>query len=409
MAIALLAPMRPALADVGYDAQVTAANTFALSGPGAGYYPTALLTPGEVVTVLGPKRGDWLAIHPPKGSFSWIPADKVEERPDGTAVVRDAEVRVRVGSQLSDAHHVFQVTLRKGDVVQILDHAHLRDQGAIGEWFKITPPKDEVRYVAAVQLRAIGAEESGSARVDAEATTEPPDFRPVGNRVIPPAQPLRTVTSSEYNERAERLLPAIDPSEQYRDDPSRPLDARIRSTRGYLERMRTRDPATWDLPAVRESLERMLDRAKTSEERTELLELLDSTRQLTELEDRFRRVSRRRELALRRDQELAELQRRKLNDVQSVAPRFPAEGILDRAILSIEGQPSFAIKDARGLVTHYVVAAPGLNLARYVGRRVGLLGETSSRPGVPVPVLTATQLVPRDAASSPPPQGVDDR
>src|SRR5690606_35613429 len=113
------------------------ADTFAMSGPGFGYYPTSLLAPGTTVTVTGEKQGDWIKILPPSDSFSWIPAASVKERDDGAAVVIEDDVKVRVGSALTDAHYVFQVTLKKDDIVQILDQSYLPEKGEIGAWFKI--------------------------------------------------------------------------------------------------------------------------------------------------------------------------------------------------------------------------------------------------------------------------------
>ena len=45
-------------AQPAYEATVVATQAFALSGPGAGYYPTLALPVGSKVTVIGGKMGE---------------------------------------------------------------------------------------------------------------------------------------------------------------------------------------------------------------------------------------------------------------------------------------------------------------------------------------------------------------
>lgn len=393
----------------GYEAEVVSANCFALSGPGEGYYPTQLLTPGQAVTVIGSRRGDWLAIEPPKGSFSWIPSDKIQLDPSGTGIVQEDGTKIRVGSQLSDAHHVFQVSLKKGDKVSILDHAYLRDAEKIGEWYKIVPPADEVRYVAAAQIQPRGAREGVNiARGQIGATADPAPPPSTDNQVIPPAKPIRVVSANDASPRnregtsarlatakSSRLADGEAASiPAFADDPAKPLAARLKSLRDYLENMRTREPSSWDTERLRPTLDKLRADVKTPEDKQQLLEIEERTQQLADLEGRYERLMRRRELALRRDEELALLQKRKEQAISGLVQRFNAQGLLDRSVIAVDGKQTFSIKNAEGTVTHYVVAAPGLNLQRYLGRSIGIVGTVSDRPGMPVPVVQATQLTP---------------
>src|SRR5262245_43267289 len=106
-----LAGRGQAEAQPAYEAEVIGLAAFAFSGPGIGYYPAMALEPGQKVTVFGERTEEWVSILPPKGSFSWVPARVVEEQPDGTGAITASDCKVRIGSVLTDAHHVFQVTL----------------------------------------------------------------------------------------------------------------------------------------------------------------------------------------------------------------------------------------------------------------------------------------------------------
>lgn len=426
-------------ADPSYEADVIATEAFVYSGPGAGHYPVLHLPTGAKVTVQGGWSGEWVPIVPPKGSFSWIAANAVEEKSDGNAIVKADDVRVYVGSNLSDAHHVFQITLKKGDRVEVIDQAYLRDEGMVGVWFKILPPPGEKRYLKAEMIRLpAGSETASSAaaitppKPAAGGTAKPsaPDamipladraagaslpawpasksspnsgwFTPnsppgsVGTRRIPPLTPIETVAGSspvgqEVSQPAQPYKPAV-----WRDDASLPFDRRLANVNEELERMRTREPSTWDLDSHRSVLQQLLTDAKSDAERQGALAGLAKVKTLEDLEGTYDKARRRRDLVLQRDDELATIQRRLEQKVRGMRPMFTAQGRLDRAALAIDGKPTYALKDEQGLNTHYVLLAPGLNVSRYVGGRVGLVGTTTTREGVPIPVVTVAQLTPLD-------------
>ena len=124
-----------------YEAEVKGFRTYALSGPGTEYYPTMLLAPGQRVTVYGARSGKWVAILPPTGSFTWAPADSVSERPDGSAVINRDGVVAFVGSNLSEARFVFQVTLGRGTPVQIVERTLRVKAGRIASGSKSCRPR----------------------------------------------------------------------------------------------------------------------------------------------------------------------------------------------------------------------------------------------------------------------------
>lgn len=401
-------------AEPGYEAEIVGANPFAFSGPGVGYYPTSMLRAGQTVTVIGQRIGEWVAIVPPTGSFSWIPVKSVDEQPDGTGVVIADEARIRVGSNLNDAHHVFQITAKKGTRVEILDQVYLKDQGQVNLWYKIRPPADEARYVAAENVKlpvASTAEGTPTGAPIANAGNAAPPripapapgmnrFQVVSNRIIPPAQPIGQGTNGTQREAAiaaDGGEATENPPTILADDSTLPFDARVASLESQLQVLRTRDPSTWDLGAAKGVLEGMHADAKTPEEKTRAMGLLAEVRRLAELEDRYGRARKQHELSRQTDEELAILQQRVASQVRQLVPQFTARGLLENGALSVDGQPTFVLKNADGFTTHYVVAPPGMNVKSYVGTNVGLLGELSNRDGLPAPVLQLEQLTPLDA------------
>lgn len=120
------------------------------SGPQADFYPTDRLPQGEQVEVYRVDNKDWLAIRPPRDSFSWVRAEHLELTESGTrARVINTPAKTRVGSRLGDIHDIEYISLNKGEVLELLGTKILRDpdSGAEHRWFKVAPPSGEFRWI----------------------------------------------------------------------------------------------------------------------------------------------------------------------------------------------------------------------------------------------------------------------
>jgi len=92
------------------------------SGPGSipPFYPTASLEPGQTVTVLA-EEGDFYAIRPPDGSFSYVPCKAIRLVPGETSVgVVQEAVSTFIGSQLKTKCSTQGIRLPPGTLVRIL-------------------------------------------------------------------------------------------------------------------------------------------------------------------------------------------------------------------------------------------------------------------------------------------------
>lgn len=391
----------PAVVEAAFDAQVIRPNVYALSGPGENYYPTSLLREGEVVTVVGSTAGDWLAIRPPTGSFSWLPAESLEENKDGTATVRQSDTKLRVGSSLSDARHVHQLVLDKGDRVQIVDEQTLAGTSGPERWFKVVSPTSERRYVPADALRVLEtgtALARGRSAVANESAVAPvsrpaePIAARAGARVIPPAEPVvKPADQLAAAVKATDPAPHVE-SPSFSDDPSKPLAARIDSLRKELGEMRGRQPSRWKLDDAKRLIDSMSKAAQNDADKAAIGELAALERQMRILWDRYVAVEKRREAFLRRDREISLLLRQAQERLGLAVARFDAEGTLRRSAVSINNQLTYVLEDTTGTASHYVLFAPGLSGESYVGQRVGLIGKISRRADVPIPRIDVEQV-----------------
>ena len=142
LTLLLLSPVRAE--PVPYEATIALPKVAVRSGPSPKFYVTGKLARNDRVRVLD-ERGDWLAIAPPKGSFSWINS-RLIERTGHTAVVLADDAPTRVGSGLLNAlPDVEGSKLKRGTLVLIKPGPPAED--STGIWYAIEPPAQEVRYL----------------------------------------------------------------------------------------------------------------------------------------------------------------------------------------------------------------------------------------------------------------------
>jgi hypothetical protein len=161
------------------DRTITAAEVEVRSGPSMDpkFYPTSKLHQGDVVKVVKnrPAQNGWIAIKPPRGSFSWINAVLVQVD-DHTGVVRAEDSPVLIGSALTNSPPSVRTTpLPRGATVVILDKPLVASDGS--RWLPIEPHITEVRYIPASALEggpvhAVASKPAGPVNAPASAGPE---------------------------------------------------------------------------------------------------------------------------------------------------------------------------------------------------------------------------------------------
>lgn len=129
--------------DLPLDATVNASSVYVRSGPGEDYYPTEKLRAGDRVHVVREGRRGWLAIRPTRDSYNWLSGRYVREVENGLLEVTGDNVALRIGSDLSDDRDVYQMVLRRGDRVELID----RVGTGSSVWYRVSPPEGDVRWI----------------------------------------------------------------------------------------------------------------------------------------------------------------------------------------------------------------------------------------------------------------------
>jgi hypothetical protein len=179
-----------------YTGTITAGNVTVHSGPGAGFYPTSQLQAGDKVEIFY-EKGDWCAIRPPIGSFSWVSAKYVDLGSGNIGTVLAGGLASRIGSEETEDCETVQVKLSKGEKVFVLDRRETPENETSPLWLKITPPSGEFRWIPRSALLPPTARnrytstntDITQAQYERETTSEPV--------LPPPTRPIRIRRQTE--------------------------------------------------------------------------------------------------------------------------------------------------------------------------------------------------------------------
>jgi hypothetical protein len=410
-----------------YDATVEVDETYVRSGPGSKYYPTTKLKLGQKVVVHRHDPGGWHMIAPPLGSFSWIQGRYVEKAVDGRGTINTNNVVAWVGSFESDIREIYQQKLAHGDEVQILGEKQLLPASGTGPaelWYRIAPRRGEWRWISGQAL--------SPAPRDSDKTADNPFDRPVevGSRArATPAvstanddhfeKPVSKTTGRNYLDNDGFSPPSNSGGNASGDIVDRPvvrrqgqgpsakrpeaavskrLDTQLDELDGLDARFRAildKDPLEWDFTELENDyrgLRAEIDSGNVQQMIDVRLARISSYRKTRAEHEEYERVS---QETLRRDAELAEIQRRQEAQLTALRqPRYDGAGIVNRSALNRKGAPQYALLAPSGKVLAYLVAAPGVNLDAWLGRSVGVSGSRVPHPDLKADLITVFRLTP---------------
>ncbi|MCI0357423.1 MAG: SH3 domain-containing protein [Planctomycetaceae bacterium] len=489
-------------AEFPFDGYIAAREAEVASGPGRRFYTTDKLPRGTKVEVYREDDAGWLAIRPPEGSFSWVPAEHVEPQGDDMGKVL-AATESWIGTSIEDVkQHKSQVSLKAGELVEIKGRKKVTTADGDQAWLKISPPAGEFRFVHSrdvsrerVEVEEAVAGESGTltpalsqrerevedtltpdaltpALSQAERETEEPRaFRPstsaialrdideVRSRLAAMREDLaglagrntkgnpvqqvqfqaapgsdRWLSPDGFVPRkrraSEQLGPVPVPGErQARSQPqftrptrdasggaslspaasrahvslaaqpiasqpitnqpisSQPITAQALDELAQLELdlslMVAQDKSTWNLAAIRARAEKLVEHGPTAAERGQARLLLDKIKQF---EDAFSVA----------DQGLLASSAAggsELPPGSPYAPRYDAKGWLKPVVSRTKPAAPYAVVDEDGKPLCFVTPSPGLNLARYSNKQVGLFGKRGYIEALKTPHVVAERVI----------------
>jgi uncharacterized protein YgiM (DUF1202 family) len=183
-------------------------RTFVRSGPSDTFYPTQNIEKGANVIVVA-KKGNWLKIQPPEGSFSYIQKAFVNKYGDGkSGKVTTPTLIVRAGSSIQpQLQWAVQTKLDIGQDVAIL--------GEENEYFKIRPPESAFLYIKADEVKPVRVlPKSGERPADPPAlTTADPTTPMIPVTPLTPTPPEARVARPPRTQQPQTQQPQTLPTE----------------------------------------------------------------------------------------------------------------------------------------------------------------------------------------------------
>ncbi len=386
-------------------------------GPGWDYYCTQQLVRGTQVEVYRHEPDGWLAIRPPGGSFSWLPARQVERAADRRVgkVLIDGAV-AWVGSDVgSVTQHKWQVRLERNEQVEILGERSLSvgPGFATETYYQIAPPAGEFRWIHAEQATAPGAVAHRSAARTIQLTdyTSPGPLSP---------EDVRHSATGRASPAETRETPQTLSSEQLQQ-----LQQRVDQLKIDLSLLVSQQIAKWDLQSLRRSVQQMDESARGTALSQQVRLLGYRIEEFERLQQQHERmtdpgsVDTEQERIQRHgvspapqtdsqvertswQEEIAETLEttaavgtgidRLAAEMAQDKPQFDAEGWLMPVHSTRRVAPPFALLDQNGRVVCYVQPSPGLNLRRYTKQQVGLHGEQRRMLDLNASLLTVTRV-----------------
>jgi len=343
--------------DFPYQATVGSDNVLVRSGPGGRYYPTGRLASGDRVTVHRHDPGGWFMVSPPKGSFSWILANGVEIS-GSSGTITAVSLPVQVGSRFDETdRNVTSRELSRGETVTIIGHG----QDAAGNpLLKISPPRLEFRWVSGGVLAPVTQPAPGK---PGRKTT----FRTVKTASIQNTRPVSSEISYEetpIDKRAYETLKALDAT-----------FGRIASgpptgwSFDQLEADYRKLMAATRIPSFSSLVRRRLAAVTRYRTRQQTLNEIHALAASTD----------RRDTAIRQAGHQVAVPAKPVSQPTAVArprpvPQFSGAGIVRPIGTRHPRLPSFVLVAPDGQLLAFLRPAPGINLAAWVNRSVGLTG-----------------------------------
>lgn len=429
-----------------YTAHINVDQIYVRSGPGDDFYPTSYLSRGEKVEVYDQNKQGWLAVRPPQGSFSWVPAGAVEStNQENVAEVVENELPSQIGSHLHHQRNAYQVKLKQGERVKILGVVHKDDES----WYQIAPPAGEFRWIhkseieqaprnhgthtpEVVTVESVSVDRPAGTVQYAEGLTQPSTessdistsqlaswtARPGKKRTVHRHQ-QRTISPEPGSKPRWRrpgpyskLKQNLHASDLRVENTTKPevhnpltLGSKLAEIEIALSRVVAGPKSTWRLEPLRASAHHLAEHGETIEKRRQAHTLLDQIVEFEEIRIRHEQLGQEQlgiesQVATTSPSVSADehLKTDAANGVTGANltisdPTYDGSGWLMPVVTRRRNVPQYALTDDYGRILKFVTPSPGLNLRRYLRQQIGITGTQRTVPELYRPHLMAERIV----------------
>jgi hypothetical protein len=376
--LALLALPHAVLAQSGpYLAVVGDAEVKLRAGPSDKYLETATLRPGSPIVVDHEEENGWLAVTDPQGkaySVSWVLAtyidfDNAKPTPQPVMVHGEGEATLAAGQfGLQQPLHIRRTKVPAGTGLLVIGQKVKFEERW---WYPVMPPAGDFRYLPKQAVRY----DKPAATAFTVRDTTPPPSAPVAS--LPPVTPGGGSRPPVGVEPAGPATTASKPAVQ------NPLWAQAEAAE--------RDGRLDDAEKLYFQLAQVMNQPGGDHDTANLC---------------YTRIHTLREKKRTGGNAVATNPRPATGGgtparVGSPPPpepraedglRWTGPGKLARSALAPEGRRTYVLTSARGDTLWYVVAGPGVDLEKYLGKRIDVYGTSGTYRDLSKPYMTASRV-----------------
>lgn len=380
----LFAPLARAAEPVAFRGVVVTDEAKLRAGPSDSFPETGTLARGTAVVVEREEPNGWLAITAPKGSVSWVAAAFLEDlapekpTPKLAMVHSEGEVTVAAGKPgLAQPLDVRREKLPQGTMVMLIG-PKVDFNGK--KWFPIEPPAGDVRYVpkTAIQYDRPANTNAFSVRINESATPLP--VVPASGSGSPAASvpgPARVQPDSG--------APVVNNDLWIRAEAAERAGKFSEAERLYFELAGQMNREGGDNTVANLCYTRI----HALREKNRAASAPGSGTTSSAKDDRSVRPG--------APQAVPPSERpvsRPTTDATDARPQWSGGGTLRRSAITPNGKITYALETSPGVVKWYVTAGAGVELERWIGKRVEVYGTPAKVDGLSKPLATAVAVEP---------------
>lgn len=394
--VALFAP-HAAAQNPPYRAVVSDPEVKLRAGPSDAFPDTGTLARGAVVVVEKEEQGGWLAVSAPYGSVSWIATQFIEDpapdkpTPKNVFVHAEDEVTLAAGKAgLQQPLDIRRVKVPNGTGLLLLG-PKVTFSGKT--WYPVAPPAGDVRYLprTAIQFEK-PAPNNFVVRVNETPTPVPPAVTPPGPGTG--ATPIATIPSGGGDPPPTGGVtsgkPAVNHPLWQQAETAEREGRTAEAEKAYFDLAALMNGANGDHNIANLCYTRIHSLREKKRNAGGAPRPLDTRPVGTPPAPKDERgVRPGTPVAL----PPASGKNDKLDTNPLDKPQWTGPGTLRRSALTPDGtgKPAYALETAPGVVKVYVVAGPGVDLEKHIGKRVDVYG-TPTRGALSKPYVVAASV-----------------
>jgi hypothetical protein len=349
-------------------AEVVTGSLEVFDEPNPSAYAPGRVRRGERVVIRDVEADGWLAIDPPEGSFGWVDASALSDADEhGRALVRAASTPLRSGHPEARMPGPPRATLRRGEVVRLLDRPPLSlGEGNTGRtWRAVAPRKGEVRYV-----RGEGVRRLNPPGLQSGPESKSPTHPEIQAAFLPPTTAAGALSPDLAAELAS-------------------IESEHRAiVRGPVEQ--------WHLDSVKQRYEALLRQASDAATGNVIRARLDQVARQEDAAQAARKIDTILDRSRRRDRAVAQEIRRLAQARTPQTRPFNAQGLLQPSSRKVDGHKVFALIGPEGTATAYLDIPAGLDTGPFLSHIVGVRGTIHYNEPLRARLISVTEIEPLD-------------